>query len=479
MAEVAELRSDGSGDDDEEITPWTCSCESSSDYEDEVQFVRRTRRHGYSGGGEGSAVDSDIFVPIFSPHFQYISSHPLDREVPSGSDYESSYVEDDQVTLPLDLLERSSPRLDDDDGGGGGGTEMDIFPNSADPLDFGVLDGVEDLGPDYLPLGLGLGFGIEKPKEEGEGSSEADVEGGSLSMCKDLLFRDQWQGVWASGHADDKPSSSREGQGLRIVGFGSDSDSDEEVEIASNISLRYDGGRAPETTFDDMHLPIPWNNLRLVEDRRDLNEDLDWEEVEERLNEREILSVVIDSNDGGSVAQPEESEDFEISERGEDSTIPHVEWEILLSMNNLERIAPAEYEGVDEDHTDFGYTSENEILFEQFAALENFIKGSPPAAKLVIEQLPSIVLTQSDMMNGNTLCAVCKDDISLEENPKQLPCSHHYHAECILPWLRIRNTCPVCRYELPTDDPDYEHRRAFGAVGGIALDPEVMYEFGI
>uniref|UniRef100_A0A8R7U7Z1 DUF1117 domain-containing protein n=1 Tax=Triticum urartu TaxID=4572 RepID=A0A8R7U7Z1_TRIUA len=32
-----------------------------------------------------------------------------------------------------------------------------------------------------------------------------------------------------------------------------------------------------------------------------------------------------------------------------------------------------------------------------------------------------------------------------------MPCSHMYHHDYILPWLALRNSCPLCRHKLPTD----------------------------
>ncbi|KAK1431476.1 hypothetical protein QVD17_07935 [Tagetes erecta] len=111
-----------------------------------------------------------------------------------------------------------------------------------------------------------------------------------------------------------------------------------------------------------------------------------------------------------------------------------------------------------------------EQLIQQLAENDPNRYGTPPASKSAVQNLPSVKISKELMESDYSDCAVCKDSFELDEDVKKLPCKHMYHQDCILPWLELHNSCPVCRYELPTDDPDYENRSrqtSSGGVGGL------------
>lgn len=106
-----------------------------------------------------------------------------------------------------------------------------------------------------------------------------------------------------------------------------------------------------------------------------------------------------------------------------------------------------------------------EQLIQQLAENDPNRYGTPPAAKSAVDLLPDVKISKELMAaDDGEQCAVCKDEFEIGAEAKQMPCKHLYHKDCIIPWLELHNSCPVCRFELPTDDPDYENRRR-GAEG--------------
>ena len=94
--------------------------------------------------------------------------------------------------------------------------------------------------------------------------------------------------------------------------------------------------------------------------------------------------------------------------------------------------------------------------------------GPPPASKTAIKQLKKLDL--KEFIDSKTECCVCltrigeiSQDINTmtpsEREIIEMPCDHTFHQDCILPWLKEHNSCPSCRFELPTDDKDYEKNK--------------------
>ncbi|EFA81554.1 hypothetical protein PPL_05543 [Heterostelium album PN500] len=96
------------------------------------------------------------------------------------------------------------------------------------------------------------------------------------------------------------------------------------------------------------------------------------------------------------------------------------------------------------------------LLNQLFQASQK--KGTPPASKDEINKLKKDKVNQA-IVDKKLDCSVCKEEFELGQDYLELPCTHIYHPNCIVPWLEMHNSCPVCRYELKTDDKEYENDR--------------------
>ncbi|TXG50448.1 hypothetical protein EZV62_022972 [Acer yangbiense] len=46
-------------------------------------------------------------------------------------------------------------------------------------------------------------------------------------------------------------------------------------------------------------------------------------------------------------------------------------------------------------------------------------------------------------------CVICLEEISVGSEATRMPCSHVYHQDCIVTWLKQSNLCPLCRFQMP------------------------------
>jgi len=76
-----------------------------------------------------------------------------------------------------------------------------------------------------------------------------------------------------------------------------------------------------------------------------------------------------------------------------------------------------------------------------------------------MEELKMIVTWTEDCEASDDFrpeCAICIENIKVNEWYKQLPeCEHYFHADCIDRWLRRQDSCPLCRRTVEIPELDY------------------------
>ncbi|EEF36946.1 zinc finger protein, putative [Ricinus communis] len=91
-----------------------------------------------------------------------------------------------------------------------------------------------------------------------------------------------------------------------------------------------------------------------------------------------------------------------------------------------------------------------DLLLQHLAENDPNRYGTLPAQKKAVKAMPTIAVEQ------NAECSVCLEEFEIGGEAKEMPCKHKFHSACILPWLELHSSCPVCRFQMPCDNSKIE-----------------------
>mmetsp|Transcript_23165 Transcript_23165/g.16472 ORF Transcript_23165/g.16472 Transcript_23165/m.16472 type:complete len:99 (+) Transcript_23165:1060-1356(+) len=79
----------------------------------------------------------------------------------------------------------------------------------------------------------------------------------------------------------------------------------------------------------------------------------------------------------------------------------------------------------------------------------------------VISKLTKIKYSQLEMPGKTPECTICMLEFEDDSEVTPLSCDirHFFHYECIEPWMKVKNECPMCREVVkPADLKEFKAR---------------------
>ncbi|KAF9975631.1 hypothetical protein BGZ73_000645 [Actinomortierella ambigua] len=76
-----------------------------------------------------------------------------------------------------------------------------------------------------------------------------------------------------------------------------------------------------------------------------------------------------------------------------------------------------------------------------------------PMATMTIEEGQGVFVDGELVQEGtaemiSSRCSICLCEYEDEEELRHMPCNHFFHRECLDEWLKLKRTCPLCKYDI-------------------------------
>ncbi|RLN56327.1 hypothetical protein BBJ28_00001547 [Nothophytophthora sp. Chile5] len=88
---------------------------------------------------------------------------------------------------------------------------------------------------------------------------------------------------------------------------------------------------------------------------------------------------------------------------------------------------------------------------------------SPTEPEALVKLLHETALSKDKELS----CSICMGVV--DGLTAELPCGHKFHPNCARSWLERRNTCPLCRFQMPKA---YTGTYAVAAVSSVLILPQ-------
>ncbi|XP_053680036.1 E3 ubiquitin-protein ligase Iruka-like [Anopheles nili] len=131
--------------------------------------------------------------------------------------------------------------------------------------------------------------------------------------------------------------------------------------------------------------------------------------------------------------------------------VDHILREILISVSggaNGGAGAPLLFMGNPGDYA-WGREGIDTIVTQLLNQMDS--TGPPPLEKERIAEIPTVTINE-EQVERKLQCSVCFEDFVVGESVRKLSCLHVYHDPCIIPWLELHGTCPICRKSLSPEE---------------------------